>query len=75
MAGAAALSTVDIKFARMPTMMVTSRRDKIERLERLLLQPDLEYIKRGNWRTRFSTSMAYRRSRVILRGCLRTQRW
>lgn len=38
---------VDIKFARMPTMIVTSRRDKIERLERLLLQPDLEYIKRG----------------------------
>lgn len=38
---------VDIKFARMPTMIVTSRRDKIERLDRLLLQPDLEHIKRG----------------------------
>lgn len=38
---------VDIKFARMPTMIVTSRRDKVERLERLLLQPDLEHIKRG----------------------------
>ena len=38
---------VDIKFARMPTMIVTSRRDKIERIERLLLQPDLEHIKRG----------------------------
>ncbi len=38
---------VDIRFGRMPTIIVTSRRDKIARVERRLLVPDLEYIERG----------------------------
>ena len=38
---------VDIRFGHLPTIIVTSRRDKIERLERLLLRPELEYIERG----------------------------
>ncbi len=38
---------VDIKFGHLPTIIVTSRRDKIARLERLLLRPELEYIERG----------------------------
>ncbi len=38
---------VDIKFGQLPTIIVTSRRDKIARLERLLLEPKLEYIERG----------------------------
>lgn len=38
---------VDIKFGQMPTIIVTSRRDEIKRLERVLLEPDLEGIQRG----------------------------
>ena len=38
---------VDIRFGHLPTIIVTSRRDKIARLERLLLRPELEYIERG----------------------------
>ena len=38
---------VDIRFGHLPTIIVTSRRDKIERLERLLLRPELEFIERG----------------------------
>ena len=38
---------VDIRFGHLPTIIVTSRRDKIGRLERLLLRPELEYIERG----------------------------
>ncbi len=38
---------MDIKFGQLPTIIVTSRRDKIARLERLLLEPKLEYIERG----------------------------
>ena len=38
---------VDIKFGQLPTIIVTSRRDKIARLERLLLEPKLEYIEHG----------------------------
>ena len=38
---------VDIRFGHLPTIIVTSHRDKIARLERLLLRPELEYIERG----------------------------
>ena len=38
---------VDIRFGHLPTIIVTSRRDKIARLERRLLRPELEYIERG----------------------------
>ncbi len=38
---------VDIKFGQMPTIIVTSPRDEIDRLERVLLEPDLEGLERG----------------------------
>ena len=38
---------VDIRFGELPTIIVTSRRDKIARVERRLLRPELEYIERG----------------------------
>lgn len=38
---------VDIKFGQMPTIIVTSRRDAIERLERVLLEPNIKGLDRG----------------------------
>ncbi len=45
--GDALFPPVDIRFGHLPTIIVTSRRDKIARLERRLLRPELEYIERG----------------------------
>ena len=45
--GDALFPPVDIRFGELPTIIVTSRRDKIARLERRLLRPELEYIERG----------------------------
>ena len=38
---------VDIKFGQMPTIIVTSPRNQIKRLERVLLEPNLEGMTRG----------------------------
>ena len=45
--GDALFPPVDIRFGHLPTIIVTSRRDKIARVERRLLRPELEYIERG----------------------------
>ena len=52
--GDALFPPVDIRFGHLPTIIVTSRRDKIARVERRLLRPELGVHRaRAGWKTSY----------------------